>query len=231
MAGWPRRDETSHSSSSTSAAYVRGAAPVAVDIRDDHNNSTTSFLPRVDRGRTGDGEAVRILPHEAGQAMDDDDDYEEIYKQYEDSFQSTPTKAIHHVELKRPTPSTAAAKLGSGALNRLKPSPNKGAPSISRRTLPLASTATHGLARYMPHTWPTRLFLLVTFTEAAADISIEAVLLSRYKAQQGLELSALPVFVMVFALAHVYQCFLAFDTVINRNLILVLGLNVFNLAL
>lgn len=160
------------------------------------------------------------------------DDYEDIYGQYADSdLNSSPPKPIHHIELNRPTPSIAAAKLGSGALGRLKPG-GKGAPSISKRTLPLATTATHGLSRWLPQSWPTRFFLLVTLAEAVADISIEAVLLSRYKEQQGsIELSALPVFVMVFALAHVYQCFLAFDTVVNRNLILVVGLNVFNLAL
>ena len=109
-------------------------------------------------------------------------------------------------------------------------------PSISRRTLPLSSPAAKRFG-WMPQTWATRLFLLVTLAEAAADISIEAVLLSRFKERQGTitdghgNLSALPVFVMVFGMAHVYQCFLAVDSVVNRNTILVFGLVVFNSAL
>lgn len=89
---------------------------------------------------------------------------------------------------------------------------------------------------WIPSTWPARLFILITFIEAAADISIEAVLLSRFRESQGQlsvnggNLSALPVFLMVFGFAHVYQCFLAIDATVNRNTILVFGLVIFNLA-
>jgi hypothetical protein len=80
------------------------------------------------------------------------------------------------------------------------------------------------------------LFLLVTLAEAAADVSIEAVLLSRFRQSQGSfsvsggNLSALPVFLVVFGMAHLYQCFLAVDAIVNRNTILVFGLVAFNLA-
>ncbi|PWN32441.1 uncharacterized protein FA14DRAFT_161879 [Meira miltonrushii] len=89
---------------------------------------------------------------------------------------------------------------------------------------------------WIPSTWPARLFILITFVEAAADISIEAVLLFRFRESQGQlsvnggNLSALPVFLMVFGFAHVYQCFLAIDATVNRNTILVFGLVIFNLA-
>lgn len=111
-----------------------------------------------------------------------------------------------------------------------------GSHSISKRTLPLSSPAAKKFG-WLPQTWATRLFLLVTVLEAAADVSIEAMLLSRFRRQQGSimdadgNVSALPVFVMVFGMAHLYQCFLAIDSVVNRNTILVFGLVVFNSAL
>jgi hypothetical protein len=111
-----------------------------------------------------------------------------------------------------------------------------GAPSISRRTIPLSSPASKRFG-WMPQTWATRLFLLVTLAEAAADISIESVLLTRFRHLKGSitdgegHLSPRPVFVLVFGMAHVYQCFLAVDSVVNRNTILVFGLVVFNSAL
>lgn len=102
-------------------------------------------------------------------------------------------------------------------------------------TLPLSSPAAQKFG-WFPRSWPTRLFLLVTLAEAAADVSIEAVLLSRFRQSQGSfsvsggNLSALPVFLVVFGMAHLYQCFLAVDAIVNRNTILVFGLVAFNLA-
>lgn len=106
----------------------------------------------------------------------------------------------------------------------------------TERALPLSSPAAKKFG-WVPSTWAARLFVLVTLIEAAADISIEAVLLSRFREQRGSisanggNLDALPVFLMVFGMAHVYQCFLAVDAVVNRNTILVFGLVLFNLAL
>lgn len=110
------------------------------------------------------------------------------------------------------------------------------APSISKRTMGISSSKAKRFS-WLPQTWATRLFLLVTLLETAADISIESMLLYRYRSLQGAivetdgNISALPVFVMVFGMAHVYQCFLAVDAVANRNSILVFGLVVFNSAL
>jgi hypothetical protein len=109
-------------------------------------------------------------------------------------------------------------------------------PSISKRTVGISSPKAKRFS-WLPQTWATRLFLLLTLFEAAADVSIESMLLYRYRSLQGNivetdgNISALPVFVMVFGMAHVYQCLLAVDAVANRNSILVFGLVVFNSAL
>lgn len=88
--------------------------------------------------------------------------------------------------------------------------------------------------RWMPASWTARAFMLITLAEAVVNISIEAVLLSRYSSRQGLtrqgsgELQALPVFVLCFCLAHSYQVLLSIDACINRNTILIVGLAIFN---
>lgn len=88
--------------------------------------------------------------------------------------------------------------------------------------------------RWMPSSWSARCFLLITLAEAVVNISIEAVLLSRYNSSEGLLLDgsttfrALPVFVLCFCLAHSYQVLLSIDSCINRNTILVAGLAIFN---
>ncbi len=81
--------------------------------------------------------------------------------------------------------------------------------------------------------WPSRVFLLVTLLEAAIDISIESILLARFQNQKDInanvaEQRALPVWLIVFGLAHVYQFFLAVDAVVNKNTILVIGMAIFN---
>lgn len=132
----------------------------------------------------------------------------------------------------RPVPSRAGA---SGL---------RAAPSVlTRHTLRgVAGPPAHGVRRlwaWVPASIPIRLFLLVTLLESGVDIAIEVVLLSRFRTQEGGILGsnfegvqpALPVFVMVFCLAHVYQCALAVDAVINRNTILIFGLVIFNIAL
>ncbi|EPQ28748.1 uncharacterized protein PFL1_03551 [Pseudozyma flocculosa PF-1] len=94
---------------------------------------------------------------------------------------------------------------------------------------------------WIPRSWSCRLFLLITLGEAAVNISIEGVLLARYRLHkqittgtasvlEGAKSQALPVFVMVFAIAHAYQMLLAIDAVVNRNTILVISLLVFNLC-
>lgn len=85
----------------------------------------------------------------------------------------------------------------------------------------------------IPKSWPTRTFLIITLLEAAVNISIEGVLYARYRLQSSIEgdvakSRALPVFLGIFGLAHGYQFILAVDACHNRNMILILGLLVFN---
>lgn len=94
---------------------------------------------------------------------------------------------------------------------------------------------TSRLWSWIPSSWTQRLFILINLTEAVINISIEAVLLSRYSASEGSltdantkSLRALPVFVLCFCLAHTYQVLLSFDACLNRNTILVLGLAIYN---
>jgi len=187
------------------------------------------------------------------------DDYEDIYGHYTmPTLPPIPPKssyynqhARNHEELQRnastsnQSATTSSSRWGkwwssksaaNDSQSEFKSRHMAGAASISRRTIPLSSPAAKKFG-WMPQTWATRLFLLVTLAEAAADISIESVLLSRFRDLQGSitdgqgNISALPVFVMVFGMAHLYQCFLAVDSVVNRNTILVFGLVVFNSAL
>jgi len=80
------------------------------------------------------------------------------------------------------------------------------------------------------------LFLILTLAEASVDIAIESVLFARYQFHKRMHPSpdddsksrALPVFVIVFSIAHVYQFLLAVDAVMNRNTILVIGAIIFN---
>lgn len=101
------------------------------------------------------------------------------------------------------------------------------------------STAPNRISRlwtWIPNSWACRFFLLITLAEASIDISIESVLFARYQFHRRTHPSpdddsksrALPVFVIVFSIAHVYQLFLAVDAVINRNTILVIGAIIFN---
>lgn len=88
--------------------------------------------------------------------------------------------------------------------------------------------------RWLPTSTSARLFMAITLAEAVVNISIEAVLLSRYRSTQTLtkdgtdSLRSLPVFVLCFCLAHSYQTLLSVDACINRNVILVFGLVIFN---
>lgn len=104
-------------------------------------------------------------------------------------------------------------------------------PSVRR---PAQSAFGDFVHRWLPSSTCARLFMAITLAEAVVNISIEAVLLSRYNSTQGLtiagsnSLRTLPVFVLCFCLAHSYQTLLSVDACINRNVILVFGLVIFN---
>lgn len=100
----------------------------------------------------------------------------------------------------------------------------------------LSGTPVRRLPNWVPSSWACRLFLLLTVAEAAIDIGIESVLLARFQAQEDASSDitrnrALPVFVGIFALAHIYQLALAIDAIVNKNTIMVIGLAIFNLCL
>ncbi|PWN40793.1 hypothetical protein IE81DRAFT_331351 [Ceraceosorus guamensis] len=174
-------------------------------------------------------------------------DDDEWASQYDDERRNKDVKA--------PSSGAAAAFYGSrsqqgvgagGGGSRLEPSrsimthPTMGTRGQGTRTA-LGMASSSRASRYFgwfPRSLPIQLFLLVTLLESTVDISIEAVLLSRFQSQEGSIVGpgadgrqpALPVFVMVFCLAHVYQSALAVDAVVNRNSILVFGLVLFNIA-
>ncbi|PWZ02663.1 hypothetical protein BCV70DRAFT_153835 [Testicularia cyperi] len=102
-----------------------------------------------------------------------------------------------------------------------------------------AAPPPRGISRlwtWIPDSWACRSFLIITLAEASINIAIESVLFARYQfhskthptADDESRSRALPVFVIVFSIAHVYQFILAVDAVINRNTILVIGLIIFN---
>lgn len=235
----------------TNNGFIRGAAPVAYDMttntseKHDYNNHDTH---NKHNGHAGDSSL-----------QDDDDDYEDVYGTYTLPKEMPQTarspydpKIQPHDNLHRNFSNTSqtistmsspwgkwsskTSRDGNDSKSTFKSKHPAGAPSVSRRTIPLSSPAATRFG-WMPKTWAARTFLAVTLLEAIADVSIETVLLSRYKDRQGSikdadgKLSALPVFLMAFGMAHVYQCFLAVDSVINRNSILVFGLVLFNSAL
>lgn len=93
------------------------------------------------------------------------------------------------------------------------------------------------LQKLVPQTLATRLFLAITLLEASVNITIEAVILAKgeflhglFRAQGPQERAALPVYLAVFVLAHLYQIILAVDALANKNTIQIIGLCLFNLA-
>ncbi|PWN51917.1 hypothetical protein IE53DRAFT_29439 [Violaceomyces palustris] len=97
-------------------------------------------------------------------------------------------------------------------------------------------TGIRRLWAWIPKSLACRLFLLITLAEATINISIESVLFARFQEHKHHDTTqedqaktrALPVFLIVFSLAHIYQFLLAIDSVVNRNTILVIGLVIFN---
>jgi len=89
--------------------------------------------------------------------------------------------------------------------------------------------------------WPAsgilRAYIIVGLIEAAADITIESVILAKFEfltdffhADSMDERTALPVYLGIFVLAHIFQIFMAWEAVYNRNVIQIFGLCLFNLA-
>lgn len=81
--------------------------------------------------------------------------------------------------------------------------------------------------------WASRLWLLMAILEATANITIEAILYRRFRhrrsqwAYQNIS-ATLPTFVASFALAHAYNVALSIDACVNKNMILIWGILIFN---
>ncbi|GAA99705.1 uncharacterized protein L969DRAFT_104872 [Mixia osmundae IAM 14324] len=93
-----------------------------------------------------------------------------------------------------------------------------------------------GWTSWLPQTIYTQLFLLTTLLESTIDIGIEAALLDTFEGLHGLvsgsdpvsERSALPVYLSIFVLAHIFQVALSIDAIQNKNTIQIIGLCLFN---
>ncbi|KAG9314632.1 hypothetical protein JVU11DRAFT_5437 [Chiua virens] len=81
----------------------------------------------------------------------------------------------------------------------------------------------------LPDSWACRLFVITVLIETTTDLAIEGDLLVRL--QEGSNESALkmPVYLSVFALAHIFQLVLAVDAVYARNTLQFICLILFNL--
>jgi len=90
--------------------------------------------------------------------------------------------------------------------------------------------------RYLPSSIACRLYLLVVLLQTAVDIVIEADILIQFDdlppeqaAQRDhINFRRLPVYLVIFALAHVFQFILAIDAVIFRNTLQFVFLVIFN---
>ncbi|KAG6371664.1 hypothetical protein JVT61DRAFT_9378 [Boletus reticuloceps] len=84
--------------------------------------------------------------------------------------------------------------------------------------------------RLLPDSWACRLFVITVLVETAIDLAIESNLFVRLQ-DSGNNASALkmPVYLSVFALAHIFQFVLAVDAVYARNTLQFICLILFNL--
>jgi len=78
----------------------------------------------------------------------------------------------------------------------------------------------------LPDSWACRLFVITVLVETAIDLAIEGNLLARL--QSGSD-NKMPVYLSVFALAHIFQFVLAVDAVYARNTLQFICLILFNL--
>ena len=81
--------------------------------------------------------------------------------------------------------------------------------------------------------WISWIYLMIVLLESGVNIVIESILLSRFNQQKSIQVDvakekALPVFLLVFGAAHVYQIILSVDAVVNKNTILVIGMVISN---
>ncbi|KAF9229637.1 hypothetical protein BS17DRAFT_792517 [Gyrodon lividus] len=86
--------------------------------------------------------------------------------------------------------------------------------------------------RILPDSWACRLFVITVLVETAIDIAIESDLLVRLQDAGSVDdesAKKMPVYLSVFALAHIFQLVLAVDAVYARNTLQFICLILFNL--
>ena len=93
--------------------------------------------------------------------------------------------------------------------------------------------------RHFPSSWPCRLLLLTVILESLVDLAIEGNILWRFNAEvkssssTELELEnkrRLPVYLVIYGLAHLWQLVLTFVAVYTRNTVQVVAVTAFNFA-
>ncbi|CAE6421348.1 unnamed protein product [Rhizoctonia solani] len=171
-------------------------------------------------------------------------------------FNSSPHSAFHSIDSPYPPYATKqsmsdfSTTLGHGdpdpesatidAVNQHHP-PDSGEDPPSGKTATLVAR----LGRLVPNSFYCRLYLLVVLIESAIDVVIEGIIYLKMKdTLDGLEggsltdqqaddltIKRLPVYLGIFAFAHVYQFILAMFAVHQRNIMQFVFLGIFNMAL
>ncbi|KAG1715792.1 hypothetical protein ID866_1368 [Astraeus odoratus] len=87
-------------------------------------------------------------------------------------------------------------------------------------------------AKILPDSWACRLFVITVVIETIIDLAIEGDLLVRLQDAGNADSESakkMPVYLSIFALAHIFQLVLAVDAVYARNTLQFIGLILFNL--
>ncbi|KAI0639171.1 hypothetical protein C8Q77DRAFT_1184475 [Trametes polyzona] len=88
-------------------------------------------------------------------------------------------------------------------------------------------------AKYIPDSWACRLYLLTVLVETTIDLAIEGDIILRFHESHSSESEdmatrRMPVYLGIFALAHVFQFIMALDAVWARNTLQFISLAIFN---
>lgn len=94
-------------------------------------------------------------------------------------------------------------------------------------------------AKILPESLACRLYVVTVLVETAIDLAIEGDILLRFQKEKNknpnasntTESNKMPVYLFIFALAHVFQFAMACDAVYNRNTLQFLALTIFNALL
>lgn len=171
---------------------------------------------------------------------------------HQSHFNSSPHSAFHSIDSPYPPYATKqsmsdfSTTLGHGdpesaTIDAVNPHPPDSEPDPPR-----AVTLFSRLRRLVPNSFYCRLYLLVVLIESAIDVVIEGVIYLKMRDaldainadtdatdQQADDLTVrrLPVYLGIFAFAHVYQFILAMFAVHQRNIMQFVFLGIFNMAL